>query len=192
MLQVAVAKRVIARHRDKNRFISVGTNLLNDSSVTLQAARPWRSSNEGSNKAVDNAKTMSNIFAGKKIAVFGVPAPFTGTCTNEHYPPYQRLAGDFKKAGVDELICYAVSDPYAHYAWAVTLNNNFDQITFLADPTAEFAHAYGLDQVYDESSLGLRSKRFSMLVENGVVKSFHLVENASKDAEVLLKEAKKP
>lgn len=180
----------MARRSAERRHITIGTNLLNDKVVTLQAARPWRSSSEGSNKAVDNAKSMSDIFAGKKVAMFGVPAPFTGTCTNEHYPPYQRLASDFKSSGVDELICYSVSDPYAHYAWAVTLNNNFDDITFLADPYADFAKTYGVDKVFDESSLGQRSKRFSMLVDNGIVKTFHIVEDASSDAEVLLKEAK--
>jgi len=176
-------------------MIAVGTNLANDKVVTLQAARPWRSSEEGSNKAVDNARSMSDVFGNggsiqKKVVLFGVPAPFTGTCTHEHYPPYQRLAKEFKQAGVQELICYAVSDPYAHHAWALSLHNDFDQITFLADPTAEFAKAHGLDKVFDEASLGLRSKRFSMLVDNGVVKSFHIVDKASEDASVLLKEAK--
>ena len=176
----------------QTRSIAVGTNMIEKSDVSLQKARQWYMSEaEGSNLAKDNAVSMQDLFKGKTVALFGVPAPFTGTCSNEHYPPYKMLAEDFKKAGVDELVCYSVSDPYAHRGWAVSLKNNHDDITFLADPDAQFAKSFGVDAMYPEVSLGQRSVRFSMLVKDGVVKSFHLVKDANKDAETLLEDARR-
>jgi peroxiredoxin len=176
----------------QTRNIAVGTNMITASSdVTLQQARPWYANDaEGSNMAVDNAISMKDLFAGKTVAVFGVPAPFTGTCTTEHYPPYKALAGEFKKAGADEVVCYAVSDPYAHNGWGVSLQNNNDDIRFLSDADASFAKAFEVDSEYAAASLGLRSKRFSMLVKDGVVKSFHFVDKASEDADTLLADLK--
>lgn len=140
--------------------------------------------------AADNAQSMADIFADKTVAVFGVPAPFTGTCTNEHYPPYQQLAADFTNAGVDKLICYSVADPYAHYGWSKSLQNNDEHISFLADTDGSWAKNHDLDRDYSGASLGVRSARFSMIVKNGVVQTFHMVEDASKDAETLLEDAK--
>jgi glutaredoxin/glutathione-dependent peroxiredoxin len=173
------------------RSISVGTNLMASGDVTLQKARPWyMSDSEGSNTAADNAVTMKDLFDNKLVAIFGVPAPFTGTCSHEHYPPYKATAKEFHNAGVDTVVCYAVSDPYAHYGWAQALKNDHDDITFLADDGGAFAKEFGLDTRYDAVSLGLRSIRFSMLVDNGIVKAYHVVEDAKKDAEVLLADTK--
>lgn len=141
-----------------------------------------------SNLAKDNEVSMSDLFQNKKVAVFGVPAPFTGTCTTAHYPPYQKLAQDFKKKGVDEIVCYSVADPYSHYNWAEALNNDSDDITFLADDECVWAKEYELDRDYTGASLGHRSARFSMIVEDGVVKSFNMVEEAETDAETLLEQ----
>lgn len=175
------------------RSISVGTNLISSSSddVTLQKARPWYNSDaEGSNMAADNAVTMKDLFANRKVAMFGVPAPFTGTCTLQHYPPYKALADDFKKAGVDEVVCYSVADPYCHNGWAKSMGNNSEDITFLADEGGSFAKSFAVDTNYDAVSLGNRSIRFSMIVDNGVVKTFNEVDDAPSDAENLLASAK--
>jgi peroxiredoxin len=144
------------------------------------------SDSEGSNAAADNAVTMKDLFENKLVAMFGVPAPFTGTCSHEHYPPYKAMAKEFHDAGVDTLACYAVSDPYAHYGWSQALKNDHDEITFLADDGAAFATKFELDKRYDAVSLGQRSIRFSMLVDNGIVKAFHVVDDAKTDAELLL------
>jgi len=146
---------------------------------------------EGSNLAADNAVTMSNIFENKKVAVFGVPAPFTGTCTNAHVPGYTAMVDEFKSRGVDEIICYSVTDPYAHWNWAKSMNVDVDnsnkQITFMADVDGTWAKEYDLDRDYTAASLGIRSSRFSMMVEDGVVKSFNAdIEDAEGDAKVLL------
>lgn len=168
------------------RSITIGTDMIS-SVISLQKARPWfMSDSEGSNMAVDNAVSLKDLFEGKKVAIFGVPAPYTGTCTNEHYPPYKEHADTILKQGVDKLICYSVADPYSHHAWAKSLGNDFDKIEFFADADCSFAKAYGLDTDYSAASLGHRSKRFSMYVDDGSVKLFHMVEDAKKDAETLL------
>ncbi|KAG7364078.1 alkyl hydroperoxide reductase [Nitzschia inconspicua] len=161
------------------------------SDATLQKARPWYMSDaEGSNLAADNALSMKDVFEGKLVAMFGVPAPFTGTCTNAHYPPYKAAAKEFKNAGVDTVICYSVSDPYAMNGWSRSLNNDSEDIQFLADEGGVWAKEFGVDKTYDAVSLGLRSIRFSMLVDNGEVKSYNVVDDAAKDADVLLEAVK--
>lgn len=175
------------------RDIAVGTDLTK-SSASLQKARPWfMSDDEGSNMAADNELKMSEIFPpNKSVAVFGVPAPFTGTCTTAHYPPYKQLADDFFSSQVDAILCYSVTDPFAHYNWAVNMGNDFDKIQFVADPTCEWAKEFELDADYSVASLGTRSKRFSMLVRDGKVVVFHDLtgKDASEDAPTLLQDAK--
>ena len=177
--------------KNSSRSISLGTNLLS-SDVTLQKARPWfMSDSDGSNMAVDNSVSMKDLFEGRLVALFGVPAPFTGTCSLQHFPGYQQKAKALKEAGVDSIVCYAVSDPYAHHGWSLSLNNDDEDIQFLADHEGKWAKAFGVDTTYDAASLGLRSIRFSMLVDNGEVKAFNVVDDATKDAEVILEEVKK-
>lgn len=159
--------------------------------IGLQQARPWyMSSEEGSNLASDNEVKLKDLFHGKTVAMFGVPAPFTGTCTYSHYPGYKALAKEIKQAGCDHIICYSVTDPYTHNSWQVSLKNNKNDITFLADPDGSFAKAFGIERLYSNVSLGLRSERFSMLIKDGVVTNFRKVDNAATDAEDLLGELK--
>mmetsp|Transcript_46988 Transcript_46988/g.69592 ORF Transcript_46988/g.69592 Transcript_46988/m.69592 type:complete len:197 (+) Transcript_46988:109-699(+) len=175
----------------QTRSIAIGTDLTT-SEISWQKARPWGAEDGActisppSTLAVDNARDMKEIFKGKKIAVFGIPAPFTGTCTNEHVPGYKKLADEFKSKGVDEVICYSVSCPYAHWSWAKSMAIDLAKISFVADVDAEWAKENKLDVDFSAHSLGVRSDRFSMFVENGVVKSFQIVEDASEDASVLL------
>ena len=166
--------------------IAAGTNLISSGTgVALQQARPWHMDGS-SNKAVDNAVSMSDLFANRKVAVFGVPAPFTGTCTNAHVPGYKKHADTFKAVGVDEVVCYSYACPYAHFNWANNMKVDLSKISFLADPTGEFAKAFGLTVDYSETSLLERSMRFSMIVDNGTVTSFQIVDDAEGDAELLL------
>jgi len=180
-----VAKK--AKVGEQVRAVTVGTD-MKSATISLQKARPWYMTDaEGSNTAADNAVSLKELFEGKNVALFGVPAPFTGTCTNEHYPGYKMLADDFLKAGVDKIVCYAVSDPYAHYNWAKDLKNDFDKIEFMADADSSFVQAFDLEMDCTGVSLGVRSKRFSMFVKDGEVKVLNIVEaDADKDAENLL------
>ena len=188
LLRMARRGNALSTTQNATRDISIGTD-LSVSQVTLQKARPWHMNDTDSNLAEDNAVTMSDLFKGRKVAVFGVPAPFTGTCTLAHYPPYQKLQDKFKAKGIDEIICYSVSDPYAHHNWGALMKNNFEKISFLADVDCEWAKENNLDTDYTEASLGHRSARFSMIVDDGIVKSFNMVEDADKDAENLLEQA---
>ena len=176
------AQRLTQYAKAKGRSIMIGTD-MQSSVITLQPARPWHMTE--SNLAIDHAVSLSEIFADhKRVVFFGVPAPFTGTCTTQHVPGYLHMAPRLGTY-VDEIICYSVADPYALYGWSQTLlqkengknntnndNNDLLSIRFLADPEATFAKAYGVDAVYDDVSLGLRSKRFPCLWKMDEYKCF--------------------
>lgn len=87
---------------------------------------------------------------------------------------------------VDEIVCYSVADPYSHYNWGKSMGNDFSKISFLADVDCEWAKENELDRDYTGSSLGVRSERFSMYVDNGIVKSFNIVDEAEEDAENIM------
>jgi peroxiredoxin len=152
-------------------------------SLSLVHAHPWFGSD--SNTEADNLVDCADLFAGRRLAIFGIPAPFTGTCTEVHVPGYQALQDEFV-GKVDELICFSVCDPYAMDAWRSSMGVDPTKITFLADTAGKATTAWGLEWDLAEVSLGIRSKRFSMLVEDGEVKAFNLVEDAAADAAVLL------
>ena len=102
--------------------------------LSLVHAHPWFP--EAPNTEEDNMIDCAELFAGRRVAIFGVPAPFTGTCTEEHVPGFQKLQDEF--AGkVDELICFSVCDPYAMDAWRSSMGVDSDKITFLADTTGK-------------------------------------------------------
>lgn len=172
-----------------SRNITIGTDMIS-SVISLQEAHPWYTcAEEGSNKRIDNEILLKDLFPiGKTVVVFGVPAPFTGTCTNQHYPSYKKRADEILASNCDKIVCYSVSDPYAMDGWQKALQNDKTKIQFVTDPDGTFAKAYGLSQSYDDYSLGLRSIRFSTIVVDGIVKYFRVVTNAETDADEVLKE----
>lgn len=110
--------------------------------------------------------TTSEIFAGKKVVLFAVPGAFTPTCSAAHLPGYIALADQIKAKGVDTIVCTAVNDAFVMKAWADS--QNAEEITFLADGSASFHKAIGLTM--DTADFGgLRSQRYAMIVDNGVV-----------------------
>mmetsp|Transcript_24464 Transcript_24464/g.73414 ORF Transcript_24464/g.73414 Transcript_24464/m.73414 type:complete len:188 (+) Transcript_24464:245-808(+) len=153
--------------------------------LVLQRSRPWHMDGT-SNDACDNAVPLSELFGGRKVALFGVPAPFTGTCTQEHVPPYAAAAKDFKAKGVDEIVCFSVACPYAMDGWREAMGVDGADVSFLCDDLGEVSAAWDLAKDYSGASLGTRSERFSMLVEDGKVTAFQLVDDASADAAWLL------
>jgi peroxiredoxin len=84
---------------------------------------------------------------------------------------------------------YTVADPYSQCNWAKGMNNDFEQILFWADDDASWAKAHKLDKDYSGASLGTRAERFSMIVEDGVVKTFQIVEDAKNDAQTVFDQA---
>ncbi|WP_375290805.1 peroxiredoxin [Qipengyuania sp.] len=114
----------------------------------------------------------SDYFKGKKVALFSVPGAFTPTCSARHLPGYVEKAEDLKAKGVDEIVATAVNDPFVMAAWKSA--GNADAITMLADGNGDFAEAVGLTADMGGFGLGKRGQRFSMIVEDGVVKELNV------------------
>lgn len=117
----------------------------------------------------------ADVFAGKTVALFAVPGAFTPTCSARHLPSFRELAGDLKAKGVDAIACTAVNDHFVMGAWAKDQGVQ-DSIVMLADGSAEFARAVGLDADFSKFGMGPRSKRYSMLVKDGVVQQLNVEE----------------
>lgn len=114
--------------------------------------------------------TTSELFAGKKAILIGLPGAFTPTCSMNHVPGYLENLETFKSKGVDTIAVVSVNDVFVMAAWAKHTKGE-GKIVFLADGNGEFARAIGMDNDFSAAGMGLRSKRYSMLVEDGVVKS---------------------
>lgn len=110
----------------------------------------------------------SEIFDNKKVVLFAVPGAFTPTCTLNHLPGYVENAEAIKARGVDEIIVIAVNDPFVTKAWADQAKAA-GKVTFLSDWDAAFTKAIGMDADMSATGLGLRSQRYSMIVDNGFV-----------------------
>ena len=121
-------------------------------------------------------KTTDDVFKGKKVAVFAVPGAFTPTCSNLHMPSFLNNLDAFKAKGVDAVAVISVNDPFVMKEWAKATGGD-GKIDFLADGGAEFTKAIGMDFDGSGAGLGVRSKRYSMLVDNGTVKNLN-VEDA--------------
>jgi peroxiredoxin len=135
-------------------------------------------------------KTTEEMFKGKKVVLFAVPGAFTPTCSNNHLPGFLKNADALKAKGVDAIAVTGVNDVFVMEAWKKSTGAS-GKIEFLADGNGEFAKA--LDMTLDGSGngLGTRSKRYAMLVEDGVVKKLNVEEAPGKaemsSAESLLK-----
>ncbi|MEW6767235.1 MAG: peroxiredoxin [Pseudomonadota bacterium] len=124
-------------------------------------------------------KTTDDIFKGKKVALFAVPGAYTGTCHKMHMPSIFLNAYAIKGKGVDTVAIVSVNDVFVMNAWKRDTDQR-DEGIFLADGNAEFTKAIGMDFDGSGNGLGTRSKRYSMLVEDGVVKKFNLEANPGK------------
>ncbi|MEN7536310.1 peroxiredoxin [Aurantiacibacter flavus] len=119
-----------------------------------------------------DAVQSSEFFAGKKVALFGVPGAFTPTCSAKHLPGYVEKAADLKAKGIDEIACVSVNDAFVMNAWGKDAGSN--DVTMLADGSADFATALGLDADFSGYGMGTRSQRFSMIVNDGVVEELNV------------------
>lgn len=117
--------------------------------------------------------TTEDIFAGKKVALFGLPGAFTPTCSAKHLPGYVEHADALRAKGVDTIVCLSVNDAFVMDAWGKDQKVG-DKVLMLADGSADFARAVGLELDLTANGMGVRIKRFSMLVENGVVKTLNV------------------
>lgn len=119
------------------------------------------------------AVSTDDLFAGKKVAVFGLPGAFTRTCSAQHLPGFVQNAEALKAKGVDVIVCLSVNDAYVMNAWGKDQNVG-DKVMMVADGSAEFVQAAGLDMDLIARGMGVRSQRFAMVVDDGVVKSLHV------------------
>lgn len=113
--------------------------------------------------------TTSEVFKGRKVALFGVPGAYTPTCHKSHMPGFVDRAEELKAKGIDVIACTSVNDIFVLAKWAEDTGAT-GKITMLADGSADFAKAIGLDIDLNARGLGIRSKRYAMVVEDGIVK----------------------
>lgn len=116
---------------------------------------------------------VSDLTRGKRIVIFGLPGAFTRTCSGKHLPGYVDLADRIKSKKVDEIWCLSVNDAMVMGAWGKDQKVGA-KVRMLGDGTAAFTRAMGLEMDLTERGFGVRSQRYSMLVDDGVVKIFNL------------------
>ena len=116
----------------------------------------------------------SDYFKGKTVALFSVPGAFTPTCSAKHLPGFVDKADELKAKGVDEICATAVNDAFVMGAWNEAAGS--EAITMLADGNGDFAEAVGLTMDGSGFGMGQRGQRYSMLVEDGVVKQLNVEE----------------
>ena len=118
----------------------------------------------------DGVETISSddLFAGKKVVLFALPGAFTPTCSAAHLPGYVVASDDLLAKGVDRIVCLSVNDAFVMDAWGKQHNAD-DRVMMLADGSGHFTTAVGLELDLDAAGMGLRSQRYAMVVNDGVV-----------------------
>lgn len=117
--------------------------------------------------------TTGELFAGQKVVFVGVPGAFTATCHRTHIPQFVENADKIKAKGVDRIVVMAVNDHHVMKLWEEALAGA-GKIDFVSDGAAEYAKAIGVDVDLSEGGMGVRARRFSMIVEDGVVKMINV------------------
>ena len=119
--------------------------------------------------------STDDFFKGKKIALFAVPGAFTSTCSVKHLPSYSNNADALRNKGVDVIACVSVNDASVMKAWGES-SGSAGKVTMLSDGNGDLARALGVEADMSKHGMGHRSRRYSMIVDNGVVKQFNLEE----------------
>jgi len=123
----------------------------------------------------DGVETISSddLFAGKKVVLFALPGAFTPTCSAAHLPGYVVASDDLSAKGVDRIVCLSVNDAFVMDAWGKQHNAD-DRVMMIADGSAHFTTALGLELDLDAAGMGLRSQRYAMVVNDGVVEVLNI------------------
>lgn len=119
--------------------------------------------------------STDDFFAGKKVVLFAVPGAFTPTCSAKHLPGFITQADDILAKGVDTIACMSVNDVFVMHAWGKDAGVE-DKVVMLADGNGDFTKAVGLEMDGTGFGMGIRSQRFAMIVENGVVTTLNIEE----------------
>ncbi len=117
------------------------------------------------------------LFAGKKVVMFGLPGAFTPTCSAQHLPGFVQQAAALKAKGVDEIVCHAVNDVFVMAAWGK--DQNAADVVMLADGSADLTQAMGIELDLTERGLGVRCLRYSLIAEDGVVTALNIEEGGA-------------
>jgi peroxiredoxin len=112
--------------------------------------------------------STEEIFSGKKVALFALPGAFTPTCSAAHLPGYVIKSDELKDKGIDSIVCLSVNDAFVMGAWGEQ-HNVEDRVMMIADGSASFTKAVGLDVDLTQRGMGIRSQRYAMIVNDGVV-----------------------
>ena len=110
-------------------------------------------------------KDIVDFLKDKKVIIFGLPGAYTSVCSAKHLPGYINLYEKFKNKGIDSIICISVNDPFVMNAWGKE-NNVGEKIEMIGDPYLNFTKAIGAEVDKSEKGLGIRSNRYTMLVDN--------------------------
>jgi len=113
----------------------------------------------------------ADLLGSGRVVLFAVPGAFTPTCSSVHLPSYVETAGELSAAGVDRIVCLSVNDPFVMAAWGAAQGVG-DDIVMASDGNADFTRAVGMDIDVSRGGLGVRSKRYAMVIEDGVVTTF--------------------
>jgi peroxiredoxin len=140
--------------------------------------------------AAGNVETIGSdeLFGGKKVVLFALPGAFTPTCSASHLPGYVVKSDELFDKGVDRIICLSVNDAFVMDAWGKQHNAD-DRVMMIADGSAHFTRALGLELDLDAGGMGLRSQRYAMVVNNGIVETLKIEaprEFNVSDAETIL------
>ncbi|WP_299951492.1 peroxiredoxin [uncultured Ruegeria sp.] len=113
------------------------------------------------------AVSTEDVCAGRRIAIFAVPAAFSPTCSDEHLPGFEKLYSEIRAHGIDEVYCLSVNDAFVMFQWAKALN--VKNVKMLPDGNGEFTRKMGMLVEYTEDGMGLRSWRYAMVVNDGQI-----------------------
>lgn len=124
--------------------------------------------------------TVSDLTKGKKVILFAVPGAFTPTCSQKHLPGFVDKAGELKSKGVDTIVCISVNDAFVMKAWKENLSIG-DEVLMLSDGNGQFTRALGVELDLSDKpvGLGVRSRRYALLADDGVVKVLNLEEGGA-------------
>jgi glutaredoxin/glutathione-dependent peroxiredoxin len=122
--------------------------------------------------------TTDEVFKGKRVVLFALPGAFTPTCSAKHLPGFVQNASAIRAKGIDTIACLSVNDAFVMGAWGKDQKVG-DKVVMLADGNAEFTKALGLENDNSSYGMGMRSKRYAMVVDNGVVKALNVEKPGS-------------
>lgn len=120
-----------------------------------------------------NGFSVNEQTAGRRVVIFGLPGAFTPTCSAKHVPGYVEKAEALRAAGIDEVWCVSVNDAFVMGAWGRDQHTS-GKVRMIADGSATFTRALGLDQDLSARGMGVRSQRYAMVVDDGVVKTLNV------------------